>query len=359
MEFQVAIEKEKKEILEKERLRIQAVLELKNEGVDMSYDLQGMGGRQRAKGPKLPAFVDGKDDLDSYLKRFERFATINGWEKYEWATALSALLTGKALDVYSRMPDDTVLDYDKVKESLLIRYQLTEEGFKKRYRESDPEEGETPAQFYARIDGYLDRWVELSETEKSYQGLKELINKEQFISRCQQDLAIYLKEVAPRDHSEMTKHAQQFLNAHGKQLARKKNRVGINSESTAGLVSRNTKPKEFGEVKCFICHEVGHKAFECKDKKKLERKCYNCGGLNHEARHCPSPGKGSKKPPIKVAGSLSIKQEIMDKGNTEKEAAATEADIESCITGDQLTIGCGKRIPIIKSACTKPTKDRG
>ena len=140
LEFQVAIEKEKKEVLEKERLRIQTVLELKNEGVDMSYDLQGMGGRQRAKGPKLPAFVDGKDDLDSYLKRFERFATINGWEKYEWATALSALLTGKALDVYSRMPDDTVLDYDKVKESLLIRYQLTEEGFKKRYRESDPED---------------------------------------------------------------------------------------------------------------------------------------------------------------------------------------------------------------------------
>ncbi len=100
LEFQVAIEKEKKEVLEKERLRIQTVLELKNEGVDMSYDLQGMGGRQRAKGPKLPAFVDGKDDLDSYLKRFERFATINGWEEYEWATALSALVTGKALDVY-------------------------------------------------------------------------------------------------------------------------------------------------------------------------------------------------------------------------------------------------------------------
>eukprot|EP00794_Sanderia_malayensis_P021282 gene21282-23353_t len=247
LEFQFAIEKEKKEILEKEQLRIQTVLELKNEGVDMSYDLQGMGGRQRAKGPKLPAFVDGKDDLDSYLKRFERFATINGWEKYEWATALSALLTGKALDVYSRMPEDTVLDYDKVKEALLIRYQLTKEGFKKRYRDSDPEEGETPAQFYARIDGYLDRWVELSGTEKSYQGLKELINKEQFISRCQQDLAIYLKEVAPRDHSEMTKHAQQFLSAHGKQLARKKNRVGHNSESTAGLVSSSTKPKEFGD----------------------------------------------------------------------------------------------------------------
>ena len=60
------------------------------------------------------------------MKRFEQFAISNGWERYEWATALSALLTGKAHDVYSRLPDDTALDYEKVKEALLIRYQLTE-----------------------------------------------------------------------------------------------------------------------------------------------------------------------------------------------------------------------------------------
>ena len=28
----------------------------------------------RTKAPKLPSFVDGKDDLDAYLQRFERFA---------------------------------------------------------------------------------------------------------------------------------------------------------------------------------------------------------------------------------------------------------------------------------------------
>ena len=28
----------------------------------------------RANAPKLPSFVDGKDDLDAYLQRFERFA---------------------------------------------------------------------------------------------------------------------------------------------------------------------------------------------------------------------------------------------------------------------------------------------
>ena len=35
----------------------------------------------RAKAPKLPSFVDGKDDLDAYLQRFERFAETAKWNK--------------------------------------------------------------------------------------------------------------------------------------------------------------------------------------------------------------------------------------------------------------------------------------
>ena len=54
----------------------------------------------RAKVPKLPSFVDGRDDLDAYLQRFERFATTAKWEKTGWASKLSALLSGRALEVY-------------------------------------------------------------------------------------------------------------------------------------------------------------------------------------------------------------------------------------------------------------------
>ena len=35
----------------------------------------------RGKSPRPPAFVDGKDELDNHLLRFERFATVNKWEK--------------------------------------------------------------------------------------------------------------------------------------------------------------------------------------------------------------------------------------------------------------------------------------
>ena len=39
-----------------------------------------------ARSLELPAFVDGRDDLDNYLLQFERYAAVAGWEKEAWAT---------------------------------------------------------------------------------------------------------------------------------------------------------------------------------------------------------------------------------------------------------------------------------
>ena len=53
--------------------------------------------------PEVSSFIDEKDELDSYLLRFERYAENTKWEKNTWAIKLSALLTGRAMDVYTRM----------------------------------------------------------------------------------------------------------------------------------------------------------------------------------------------------------------------------------------------------------------
>ena len=108
-----------------------------------------------AKAPKLPSFVDGKDDLDAYLQRFERFATTAKWEKTGWASKLSALLSGRALEVYSRLSEEAAQDYDRVKLALMKRYDLTEDGYRRKFRASKPEVDESPEQFIVRLDRYL------------------------------------------------------------------------------------------------------------------------------------------------------------------------------------------------------------
>lgn len=90
----------------------------------------------QAKLPKLPVFEETNDCIDSYLQRFERFAFNAKWEESIWAINLSALLKGKALDVYSRLPAGEALNYRCLKQALLKRFQLTEEGFRSKFRNS-------------------------------------------------------------------------------------------------------------------------------------------------------------------------------------------------------------------------------
>ena len=107
--------------------------------------------------------MDGKDDLYAYL-RFERFANTAKWHKTEWASKLSALLSGRALEVYSCLSEEAARNYDKVKIALMKKYDLTEDGYRHKFRASKPEVHESPDQFIVRLDRYLLRWLELSDT---------------------------------------------------------------------------------------------------------------------------------------------------------------------------------------------------
>jgi len=55
------------------------------------------------------------------------------------------------------MSKDDVNDYEKLKSALLRRYQLTADGFRKRFRTSKPEPGESPSPFITRIGNYRQR----------------------------------------------------------------------------------------------------------------------------------------------------------------------------------------------------------
>ena len=107
--------------VEQEKTAHERALEMKRLEIQLAQlNGQSVGASTaRGKSPKLPVFVDGKDELDSYLLRFERFAAVNEWKREHWVTSLSALLTGRALEVYSRLSDRDAVNYDRLKEALL------------------------------------------------------------------------------------------------------------------------------------------------------------------------------------------------------------------------------------------------
>lgn len=142
----------------------------------------------------IPVFNEGRDDLDAYLKRFERVAVGQEWPEEKWATALSLCLSGEALKVFGRLSPAESLDYNKTKLALLQRFRFTAEGYREKFRQSKPEDGETGKQYAARLQSFFDRWLEMSKTEKDFESVRNLIVAEQFLSNCHGRLALFLRE---------------------------------------------------------------------------------------------------------------------------------------------------------------------
>ena len=51
-----------------------------------------------------------------------------------WAAYLSALLKGRALDLYDSLSTKDAADYDKIKDALLKNSDMTERGVRKKFR---------------------------------------------------------------------------------------------------------------------------------------------------------------------------------------------------------------------------------
>lgn len=228
-------------------------------------------------GPKLPYFEDGKDQIDSYLRRFERYAELQHWPPVDWALYLSALLKGKALEVYSRLADEDAHDYDKLKEALLRKYQLTSEGFRKLFYSSKREKCETAAQFVCRLVSYIDRWIQLAKIEQTFDDLKALFVKEQFLASSDQHLSLYIKERAPRDLNELVCLADQYLDA------RFNGNVGA-----GGAERREDSQNREANLNCKGSQSMRHANDSRKEgsSNTSDRVCYSCGKTGHIQRFC-------------------------------------------------------------------------
>ena len=84
--------------------------------------------------------------------------------------------------MYSRLSEEAAKDYDKVKIALMKRYDLTKDGYRCKFRASKPEVDESPDQFIVRLDRYLLWWLELSDTARTFDGLKDLIVKNNLLT---------------------------------------------------------------------------------------------------------------------------------------------------------------------------------
>ncbi|CAH1243538.1 FGFR3 [Branchiostoma lanceolatum] len=205
---------EKQQALERdERARernAQRKHELEMEALKLKQAEKGGTGEVKAKAPRLPCYVEG-EEIDGYLLRFERFARANEWKEHLWAPTLSALLTGKALDVFSRMSEADAKDYNI---------------------------------------------------------------KEQFLDSCPVDLAVWPRERKPESLEEIGTLSEQYLIAHDRNLAEGA-RPRNSPSSGGGVSTRkgghgSSRERGGGGFRgtCYHCYESGHLIADCPSLKR-------------------------------------------------------------------------------------------
>lgn len=332
------------DLLEKEK----EVLLLRTQSGRTSETDSGSGSEERGvvQGNKvnphkvMPVFNEQRDDLDAYLMRFERVAQTQGWPRDQWSTALSLCLSGEALSVFSRMSAPDCTSYDKLKQALMLRFRLTEEGFREKFKGATPMNGETCSQFVTRLRNFLERWVELSNTKKEYKELFELIVKDQFLSGCASPLELFLKEKKDATLEEMVERAEQYVDAHGwanfskRPAARKEPSATANSEQR-GERKDGSRPaarsKDQEVQKCFLCSRTGHRAENCRvgrtEGNTQPPKCFKCGKSGHTSWKCWQ--KSATKP---------------------KDAAEESASL--CIEDGYIELKNGRKVPVVGAGLT-------
>ena len=116
------------------------------------------------------------------------------------------------------------MDYERLKLALLNRYVFTEFRYRGRFRDAKPEGQESTGQFVVGLKNYFTKYVKLAKVEKSFDGVVELMVREQFPNACPKELSVYLNERGPKTLDELVTWAEQYLMVHNKKLSSSQSR---------------------------------------------------------------------------------------------------------------------------------------
>ena len=227
------------------------------------------------------------DDIEAYLTTFERQMQVYDVDKAKWSFKLAPQLSGRAQQAYVSMGAKDSSDYDKLKEAILVRYDITDESYRQRLRTAKLKQGESNKELQVRLRDLTDKWMRACT---DINDVKDKIVLEQLLETLPLNAKLFVKKRKPATSEEAARLADDYISAHKDQrqtvrcnmckklghYAREcRDRPELKQDATkTEKESSETKPltrpkRDIRQIVCFNCHKKGHVAMECPDKALL------------------------------------------------------------------------------------------
>ena len=133
------------------------------------------------------------DDIEVYLKTFERAVEACGVQKEKWSFILAPEFNGKAQQAYAALSNEDSKEYEKVKEAILLCCDINEETYRQRLH-SRPKENDAPLELVTRLKDIAVRWTKNSNTTEK---VVDNTIKEQLVEDLPEEIRVLIKEHKP------------------------------------------------------------------------------------------------------------------------------------------------------------------
>ncbi|XP_059158115.1 uncharacterized protein LOC131942318 [Physella acuta] len=193
---------------------------------------------------------------------------------------LLTLVGGRGLDAYHTLTDEEIKDYKTLKKTLLEFYHLTEETYRQKFHQLQPNKNEDFKVFTNDLKLTLEKWIEAASINKTYEDLFQFVLVDKILNSVHSDLYSFLQERKPRDIKTVTEMTQKFIAAHPTNpVCKKYDETELTSVFMTHVADRSRGRSKY----------KNHMQFKPDRQQQMhqsDKRCFYCNGLGHYKKDC-------------------------------------------------------------------------